>query len=65
MDTKGYSSSENQCHHRAVLSLNAITQGQKPTKTHMIPKASMVMALANLINSRAFGEDKVGTDSED
>ena len=36
-----------------------------PPKTHLIPEASAVMALANLANSSAIGEDKVGTDSDD
>ena len=65
MDTGGYSSSENQCHRRAVLSQNAITQGQRAPKTHLIPEASAVMALANLANSGALGEDEAGTDAED
>ena len=34
-----------------------------PLKTYLIPKASAVMALANLASSGAVGEDKVGTDS--
>ena len=36
-----------------------------PPKTHLILKASAVMALANLANSEAVGEDEVGTDAED
>ena len=36
-----------------------------PPKTHLIPEASAVMALANLANSDAVGENVVGTDSED
>ena len=36
-----------------------------PPKTHLIPKASAVMALANLANSGALGEDEAGTDAED
>ena len=36
-----------------------------PSKTHLISKASAVMALANLANLGALGEDKVGTDAED
>ena len=36
-----------------------------PSKTHLIPEASMVMALANLANSGAVGRDDVGTDSND
>ena len=38
---------------------------KRPPKTHMIPQASAVIALANLANSRAVGEDEVGTDAED
>ena len=30
-----------------------------PLKTHLIPKASAVMALANLANSSAVGEDEL------
>ena len=36
-----------------------------PPKTHLIPEASAVMALANLANSGALGEDKAGTNAED
>ena len=36
-----------------------------PPKTHLIPEASAVMALANLVNSGAVGENEVGTDAED
>ena len=36
-----------------------------PPKTHLIPEASAVMALANLANSGALGEDEAGTDAED
>ena len=36
-----------------------------PPKMHLIPKASTVMALANLAGSGAVGEDEVGTNSED
>ena len=36
-----------------------------PPKTHLIPKASTVMALANLANSGVVGEDEVGTDAKD
>ena len=36
-----------------------------PPKTHLIPEASAVMALANLANSEALGEDEAGTDAED
>ena len=36
-----------------------------PPKTHLIPEASVVMALANLANSEAVGKDEVGTDVED
>ena len=36
-----------------------------PPKTHLIPEASAVMALANLANSRALGEDEAGSDAED
>ena len=36
-----------------------------PPKTHLIPEASTVMALTNLANSGAIGEDEVGTNSED
>ena len=32
MDTKGYSSLENQCHRHGVLSQNAIIEGQKAAK---------------------------------
>ena len=36
-----------------------------PPKTHLIPEASGVMALANLANLEADGEDEVGTNAED
>ena len=36
-----------------------------PPKTHLIPESSAVMALANLANFGAVGEDEVGTDSND
>ena len=36
-----------------------------PPKTHLILEASTIIALANLANSGAVGEDKVGTDSND
>ena len=36
-----------------------------PPKTHLIPMSSAVMALANLANSGAVGEDKAGTNAED
>ena len=36
-----------------------------PPKTHLISEASAVMAIANLANSDAIGEDEVGTDSDD
>ena len=36
-----------------------------PPKTHLIPKASAVMALANFANLGALGEDEAGTDAED
>ena len=36
-----------------------------PSKTHLIPEASTIMALANLAALEAFGEDEVGTDLED
>ena len=65
MDIGGYSSTENQCHHRTVLSQNAVTQGQRAPKTHLISEASAVMALANLGNSGAVGGDNVGTNSDD
>ena len=35
-----------------------------PPKTHLIPKESTAMVLANLASSRAIVEDEVGTDSE-
>ena len=38
---------------------------KRPPKTHLIPEASAVMALANLANSGAIGEDEVGTNAED
>ena len=36
-----------------------------PPKTHLIPKASGAMALANMAASGAISEDEVGTDSEE
>ena len=36
-----------------------------PSKTHLIPKASAAMALANLAASGAIAKDEVGTDSEE
>ena len=36
-----------------------------PSKMHLIPKASIAMALANLAASGAITEDKVGTNSEE
>lgn len=36
-----------------------------PPKTHLIPEASTVMALANLATSEATSWDELGTDSED
>ena len=36
-----------------------------PPKMHLIPEASIAMALANLATSRAIAEDEVGTDSEE
>ena len=36
-----------------------------PPKTHLIPEASVVMALANLANSGAVGGDDVGTDTDE
>ena len=36
-----------------------------PPKMHLIPEAPVVMALGNLANSGAVGEDEVGSDSED
>ena len=36
-----------------------------PPKMHLIPESSAVMALANLANSGALGEDEAGTDAED
>ena len=36
-----------------------------PPKTHLILEASAVMALANLANSGAVGEDEVGTNAEE
>ena len=36
-----------------------------PPKTHLIPESSAVMALANLANSEALGEDEANTDVED
>ena len=36
-----------------------------PPKTHLILESSAVMALANLANSEALGEDEAGTDAED
>ena len=36
-----------------------------PPKTHLIPKASAAMALANLAGSGAIAEDEVGTNSEE
>ena len=38
---------------------------KRPPKTHLIPESSAVMALANLANSWALGEDEAGTDAED
>ena len=37
---------------------------KRPPKTHLIPEASAVMALANLANSGAVGGDDVGTDTD-
>ena len=36
-----------------------------PSKTHLIPEASAVMAFANLANFGVVGGDNVGTDSDD
>ena len=36
-----------------------------PPKTHLIPEALAIIALANVANSRVVGEDEVGTDAED
>ena len=36
-----------------------------PPKTHLTPKASAAMALANLTASGAIADDEVGTDSEE
>ena len=36
-----------------------------PPRTHLIPESSTVMALANLANLGALGEDKASTDAED
>ena len=36
-----------------------------PPKTHLIPESSVVMALANLANSGALGEEEASTDAED
>ena len=36
-----------------------------PPKTHLIPKASAAMALANLAGSGAIAEDEVGIDCEE
>ena len=38
---------------------------KRPPKTHLIPESSAVIALANLANSEAVGEDEAGTDAED
>ena len=38
---------------------------KRPSKTYLIPEASVVMALVNLVDSGAVGEDEVGTDSMD
>ena len=38
---------------------------KRPPKTHLIPKASTVIALANLIGLGAVGKDEVGTNSKD
>ena len=38
---------------------------KEPPKTHLIPEASVVMALANLANSWTVGEDEVGIDAKD
>ena len=59
--------------HPQRISVNAMLYFHKmpshkdkgPSKTHLIPEASTVMALANLANLGAVGEDEVGTDSED
>ena len=65
MDIGGDSSSKNQCYHGVVLSQNVVPQGQGPPKTHLIPKASATMALANLATSGAIVEDEVGTNFEE
>ena len=36
-----------------------------PLKTHLIPEASAVMALANLAGSNVVDEDDVGANSKD
>ena len=61
MDTGGYSSTENQCHHCTVLSQNAVTHGQRAPKMHLMLEASAVLALANLVKFDTVGEDEVGT----
>ena len=38
---------------------------KRPTKMHLILESSAVMALANLANSGALGEDEAGTDAKD
>ena len=38
---------------------------KRPSKMHLIPEASVVMALSNLVGLGAVGEDEVGIDSED
>ena len=64
MDTGGYSSSENQCHHVLYSHRMPSHKDKGPPKTHLIPESSAVMALANLANSGAVGEDEAGTNAE-
>ena len=65
MDTGGYSSSKNQCHHVLYSHKMSSHKDKGPPKTHLIPEASTVMALANLANLGPVGEDEVGTNSKD
>ena len=65
MDIGGDSSSENQCYHGVVSHRMLSHKDKGPVKTHLIPKASTTMALANLAALGATAEDEVGTDCEE
>ena len=45
--------------------MHSVHKEKGPSKMHLILEASAVMALANLANSGAAGEDDVGTNSDD